>query len=145
MTTASVWCSNRSRSADVSVLSLLKIFDQSLNTRLVVITIDPRSYRWLIIWKSKSAPFLSMGRYPNSSKTTRDGLRYFFNSCFNTPVFWAEIRLLIVSMAEANSTVCPFRHAWYPSADARWVFPKPTPPIKTTLLLSSMNFNRNRF
>ena len=30
-------------------------------------------------------------------------------------------------------------------ADARWVFPNPTPPIKTTLLLSSMNFNRNRF
>ena len=46
------------------MLSLLKIFGQSLNTQLVVITIDPRSYRSLIIWKSKSAPFLSMGRYP---------------------------------------------------------------------------------
>ena len=44
------------------VASWLKISGQCLNTRFVVIAREPRSYRWLMIWNSRSAPVLSIGR-----------------------------------------------------------------------------------
>ena len=54
--TVSAWWSRRSRTAEVRVASWLKISGQCLNTRFVVIAIEPRSYRWLMIWNSRSAP-----------------------------------------------------------------------------------------
>lgn len=47
----------------MSVLSLLKISGHFLYTRLVVMTVDPRSYRWLMIWNRRSAPALSFGKF----------------------------------------------------------------------------------
>ena len=46
----------------VNALSLSKISGHSLNVRLVVIIMDPRSYRFEITWKSRSVPRLSIGK-----------------------------------------------------------------------------------
>lgn len=43
MMTVSQWCKSRSRTADVRILSLLKMLGQSLKALLVVSRIAPRS------------------------------------------------------------------------------------------------------
>ena len=47
---------------ETKVLSLPKIRGQLLKGSLVVITIDPRSYRSLMTWNRRSAPVLSIGK-----------------------------------------------------------------------------------
>src|ERR1035441_9904685 len=53
-------------------------------------------------WKSRSAPRWSMGRYPSSSKTRREGARYLRSSDLRVPLVWAAERVLMTSMALAQ-------------------------------------------
>jgi addiction module HigA family antidote len=46
---------------------------QCLQALFVVMMVEPRSQRWLMIWKIRSAPALSNGRYPPPAIITISG------------------------------------------------------------------------
>jgi hypothetical protein len=62
------------------------------------------SYRWLKTWKSKSAPILSIGKYPSSSIKTR-WVDVFLEFGFEAVGGLGRRQVLTMSMAVVNSTV----------------------------------------
>src|SRR5271169_788453 len=73
------------------------------------------------------------------------GLQVAVNSRLSLPADWAAARVLMMSTAVVKSTECPFRQAAWPRAIDRWVLPRPTLPIRTTLVWVAMKARRNRF
>jgi hypothetical protein len=59
----------------------------------------------LMTWNKRSAPALSMGKKPSSSRINSDGRVYFFNCLFHRPCGLSGGKVLITSMAVANKTL----------------------------------------
>src|SRR3989442_14465507 len=70
------------------------------------------------------------------------GWGYFLRAALRRPALFAAARVLMTAMALAKSTEEPWRQAVEPSAVARGVLPKPTPPSKITVDLSLINSRR---
>ena len=137
------WCRILSRTAAAITLSP-KISPHSPYDLFEVNIVDDFSYLREIRLKKQWAPSLLKGRYPISSTIRRWNLVSPLIRSSSLFSYLALIRRSIRCEAFAKYTLNPCRTASYPNARARWVFPTPGGPRKTTFSVLWMNRNEAR-